>query len=139
MKLVVGKPVKPVCEICNTLGMCALLSLDMTHYSISKLCYVDDLFFFLSTTEAAIPSFKDQCLKWHNEFRKRHQVIWELTTHEHVDELCNWRVTFPIFEIKKIKSNLNRLFYASSIIVKIQVVNIDVKVFLCKSWGVWLN
>ena len=75
LKLVVGKPVKPVCEVCNTLGMYALLSLDMTHYSISKLCYIDDLFFFLSTTEAAIPSFKDQCLKWHNEFRKRHQVI----------------------------------------------------------------
>lgn len=74
LKLAVGKPVKAVCEVCNTLGMCALFSLDMTHYSISKLNYVDDLFFFLSTTEAAIPSFKDQCLKWHNEFRKRHQV-----------------------------------------------------------------
>lgn len=29
---------------------------------------------FLQLNEAAIPPFKEQCLKWHNEFRKRHQV-----------------------------------------------------------------
>ena len=25
-------------------------------------------------TEAEIPSFKDQCLKWHNVYREKHQV-----------------------------------------------------------------
>ncbi|XP_078357919.1 Golgi-associated plant pathogenesis-related protein 1-like isoform X1 [Oculina patagonica] len=28
----------------------------------------------LSAEEAAIPPFKEQCLKWHNEFRTKHQV-----------------------------------------------------------------
>lgn len=50
--------------------------------------------------------------------------------HSHVDVLCNWKVAFPILELKKIKGNVNRLFDASSIIVKIRLVNIDVKVLM---------
>ena len=37
--------------------------------------YFTVLDFFELVTEAATLPFKDQCLKWHNEFRKKHQVI----------------------------------------------------------------
>ncbi|KAJ7370393.1 hypothetical protein OS493_032570 [Desmophyllum pertusum] len=59
--------------------------------------------------EAAIPPFKDQCMKWHNEYRNKHQadsVKWSDTLAKEAEDWANYLANENKFEHKGAGENL---------------------------------